>query len=76
MNIYYTKKGEKVAIQVMATSQNLAIDIAQAMDQALLVEGWMRVSGKLTGTLFTTTPAENLIDVDTLRHTVAFKRGS
>lgn len=76
MNIYYTKKGDKVAFQLVATSQNLAIDVTQAIDQALLAEGWMRVVGKLTGDLYTTTPPENLIDVDSLRAANAFKKGS
>jgi len=76
MNIYYAKKNDKVSIQVVATSQNLAIDIAQAVDQALLHEGYLRVIGTLTGTLYTTKPPETLIDVDTLRHAEPFKKGS
>jgi uncharacterized protein involved in exopolysaccharide biosynthesis len=75
MNIYYAKKNDKVAIQVTATSPELAIEISQAMDQAMLCEGWLRVVGTLTGKIYSTTPPESIIDVDSLRHAEPFKKG-
>jgi hypothetical protein len=45
------------------------------MDQAMLCEGWLRVVGTLTGKIYSTTPPESIIDVDSLRHAEPFKKG-